>query len=64
MTTSNLQHGERIDDLPLRFDILRNRAQRAGQLAAGHEGLSYLLPRAAGLCDDELVAVLQQFNMS
>ena len=37
--TSNRQDRERIDDLLTRFDILRNRAQIAGQLMIGFEGL-------------------------
>ena len=55
---------ERIDDLLTRFDILRNRAQQAGQLAMGYEALSFLLLRACGVTDTQLQMLLQHYNMA
>ena len=46
------------------FDILRNRAQQAGQLMIGHEGLSFLFLRACGVRDRQLMMILQHYDMS
>ena len=55
--------GERIDDLLTRFDILRNRAQLAGQLMIGFEGLSFLLLRACRVTDMQLQMLLEHYNI-
>ena len=55
---------EHIDNLLTRFDILRNRAQQAGQLMIGYEGLSFLLLRACAVSDIQLTMILQHHNMA
>ena len=62
--TFHRQGNERIDDLLTRFDIIRTRAQQAGQLAIGYEGLSFLLLRAAGVSQQQLMMILQHYNMA
>ena len=59
----NRHDGERIDDLLTHFDILRNRAQLAGQLVIGFEGLSFLLLRACRVTDVQLQMLLQHYSM-
>eukprot|EP00959_Pyramimonas_sp_CCMP1952_P378213 7922888-Pyramimonas_sp.AAC.1 len=51
---------ERIGNLLASFEILGDRAQRAGQPTIGHEGLGYLLLRAVGASSIQLAVILQR----
>ena len=57
-------HSEAHGPLLARFDILRRRAQIAGQLMIGFEGLSFLLLRACRVTDTQLQLILQHYGMS
>ena len=46
-------NGEGIDQLLIRFDMIRNRAVQRGGMAMTHQGLGWLLMRAIGLSIDQ-----------
>ena len=46
-------NGEGIDQLLIRFDMIRNRAVHRGGMAMTHQGLGWLLMRAIGLSVDQ-----------
>ena len=53
---------ERIDTLITRFDIVRQRANQQGALALPIQGLVWLLLRACGVDDTQLMSLLQPFG--
>ena len=53
---------ETVDDLLARFDILRQRAFDQGQLTMSITGLVWLLLRAVGVDDTQLIQLLQPFQ--
>ena len=53
---------ETVDDLLARFDILRQRAYDQGQLTMSITGLVWLLFRAVGVNDTQLIQLLQPFQ--
>ena len=55
------QNSEPIDELLSRFDLVRMRANEYGQLALSVQGLSFVLLRAVGINDSQLLQLLMQF---
>ena len=53
------ESNERIDMLLTRFDTTRMRAAETGGLALSYAGLSWLLIRAVGVSDSQLIQLLQ-----
>ena len=53
---------ERIDSLITRFDGIRQRAQDQGMLLISVQGLAWLLLRACGVNDNQLLTLLQPFQ--
>ena len=53
---------ENIDELLSRFDLVRTRAAEYGQMALSVQGLSFVLLRAVGVTDTQLLNLLQPFN--
>ena len=51
------QH-ERIDEILVRFDVARQRAHDEGQLTVSITGLTWLLLRAVGVSDSQLLQIL------
>ena len=54
---------ERMDDLLTRFDSARQRANDQGQLAVSIHGISWLLLRAVGVNDQEMLTLLQPWAL-
>ena len=55
---------ERIDTLLERFDTVRARAAEQGRLTVSWEGLSWILLRAIGVSDNQLLQILLPFQGS
>ena len=55
------QH-ERIDEILVRFDVARQRAHDEGQLTVSITGLTWLLLRAVGVSDSQLLQILTPFG--
>ena len=53
---------ERIDTLLTRFENTRMRAAETGGLALSYAGLAWLLIRAVGVFDSQLIQLLQPFG--
>ena len=53
---------ETVDELMTRFDILRQRAHDQAQLTISITGLVWILLRAVGVSDNQLVQLLHQFQ--
>jgi len=53
---------EKIDDLLIRFDVIRQRAREQGALTMGIEGLTWILLRACHVNDQQLLQLLQPFD--
>ena len=58
MMTFSRKHGENIDALLTRFDMVRNRAIVRGGLAMTHQGLAWVLMRASGISTEQWDRVL------
>ena len=58
---NNHQH-ERIDEILVRFDVARQRAHDEGQLTVSITGLTWLLLRAVGVSDVQLLQILTPFG--
>ena len=54
--------GEKIDMLLDRFDTVRARAAEQGRLTVSWEGLSWILVKAVGISDNQLVQILQPYQ--
>ena len=53
---------EQVDELMARFDLVRSRAQEFGQLVISVPGLAWLLLKACGVNDAQLLQVLTPFG--
>ena len=53
---------ESIDDLLVRFEITRSRAQAGGRLVMSSEGMSWKLLMACGVNKDQMLTLLQPFG--
>ena len=53
---------ERIDEVLSRFDVIRLRSQEQGQMMMSIQGLSFLLLKAIGVTDQQLLTLLLPFN--
>ena len=53
---------ERIDEVLSRFDVIRLRSQEQGQMMMSIQGLSFLLLKAIGVTDQQLLTLLMPFN--
>ena len=58
MMTFSRKHGENIDALLTRFDMVRNRAIQRGGLAMTHQGLGWVLMRACGISTEQWDRIL------
>ena len=59
LMTFSRQGAERIDSLITRFDGVRQRAQDQGAMVMSVQGISWLLLRACGVSDSQLINLLQ-----
>ncbi|CAE7455818.1 unnamed protein product [Symbiodinium natans] len=62
LLTFDRQGAESVDNIINRFDVVRQRAHDQGQLVMSITGLTWLLLRAIGVSDHQLLTLLAPFN--
>ena len=60
--TFSRNQGELTEQLLTRFDAVRLRAAQQGQVHMSFEGLTFILVRALGCTDQQLITLLQPLN--
>ena len=58
----NRMRGEGTEDLLMRFEQIRERAQATGEIAMSIPGLTWMLLRAVGVSEQEVVDLFRPFN--